>query len=290
MRTKRRPSTAVILAFLLATALRCGGAEPAPLRILVTNDDGIEAPGLAALAGALAKVGAVTVAAPLSEQSGVSHGMTTRRLIPVRESVRDGAKWYAIEATPASCVRLALESLLAEKPDIVVSGVNRGENVGLVTFYSATVAAAREAAFLRIPAVSVNLQSGEKMDYGAAAAFAAALVRELARPGLRARPVPQRQHPRPAEGRHPRHPRHPARRPADGRAFREERGPRWRDRLLAVLQDAGCRPRGDRHLGRPERLHRRDAALPRPDRHGPPRAPQAPGKIGLEIGTSEVTR
>lgn len=184
MRTKRKPAAALIVAFLLASALRCGGAEPAPLRILVTNDDGIEAPGLAALVAALSKVGAVTVAAPLRDQSGVSHGMTTRRLIPVRESVREGARWYAIEATPASSVRLAMESLLADKPEIVVSGVNRGENVGLVTFYSATVAAAREAAFLRIPAVSVNLQSGEKMDYGAAADFTAALVRELARSGL----------------------------------------------------------------------------------------------------------
>jgi 5'-nucleotidase len=184
MRTKRKPAAALILALLLASALRCGGAEPASLRILVTNDDGIEAPGLAALAAALGKVGAITVAAPLREQSGVSHGMTTRRLIPVRESVRDGAKWYAIDATPASCVRLALESLLADKPDLVVSGVNRGENVGLVTFYSATVAAAREAAFLRIPAVAVNLQSGEKMDYAAAADFTAALVRELLRAGL----------------------------------------------------------------------------------------------------------
>jgi len=81
------------------------------------------------------------------------------------------------------CVRLALETLLSMKPDIVVSGVNKGQNVGLTTFYSATVAAAREAAFLSIPAVSVNLQSGENMDYTVAADFTASLVRELARKG-----------------------------------------------------------------------------------------------------------
>jgi 5'-nucleotidase len=174
----------VALAFLLAAAVRCAGVEPVPPKILLSNDDGIEAPGLATLFDALQKVGTVTVAAPVQEQSGISHGMTTRKLIPVRKNERKGATWFAIDATPASCVRLALESLLAEKPDIVISGTNRGENVGLVTFYSATVAAAREAAFLRIPAISVNLQSGPGMDYKIAADIAAALVRELARKGF----------------------------------------------------------------------------------------------------------
>jgi len=184
MRTNRRTMTMVALAFLLAAAVRCAGVEPVPPKILLSNDDGIEAPGLATLFDALQKVGTVTVAAPVREQSGISHGMTTRKLIPVRKSERKGAMWFAIDATPASCVRLALESLLPEKPDIVIAGTNRGENVGLVTFYSATVAAAREAAFLRIPAISVNLQSGPDMDYKAAADFTSALVRELARKGF----------------------------------------------------------------------------------------------------------
>jgi 5'-nucleotidase len=184
MRTKRMHAAVIVAAFLLAAAAQCTGLEQSRPKILVSNDDGIDAPGLAALVTALEKVGTVTVAASEREQSGISHGMTTRKLIPVRESVRGGTKWFAIDATPASCVRLALESLLPEKPDIVVSGVNRGENVGLVTFYSATVAAAREAAFLRIPAVSVNLQHGESMDYGLAADITAVLVRELARAGF----------------------------------------------------------------------------------------------------------
>ena len=185
MRTNRRSVIIVVLAFLIAATVRCAGAvEPVSPKILLSNDDGIEAPGLAALFDALQRVGTVTVAAPAHEQSGISHGMTTRRLIPVQVSERKGAKWFAIDATPASCVRLALESLLAGKPDIVVSGTNRGENLGLVTFYSATVAAAREAAFLRIPAISVNLQSGPEMDYRAAGDFTAALVRELARKGF----------------------------------------------------------------------------------------------------------
>jgi 5'-nucleotidase len=185
MRTNRQTVIIIGLVFLLAAVVRGAAVEPVPPKILLSNDDGIEAPGLAALCDAMQKVGTVTVAAPLQDQSGVSHGMTTRKLIPVRKSERKGAQWFGIEATPASCVRLALESLLAEKPDIVVTGTNRGENVGLVTFYSATVAAAREAAFLRIPAVSVNLQSGPDMDYKTAADFTAALVRELARKGFK---------------------------------------------------------------------------------------------------------
>lgn len=184
MRTNRGRAAIAILAILLAVTIQCTGVEQSPPKILLSNDDGIEAAGLAALFDALQKVGTVTVAAPAQEQSGVSHGMTTRKLIPVRASERKGAKWFAIDATPGSCVRLALESLLPEKPDIVISGTNRGENLGLVTFYSATVAAAREAAFLRIPAISVNLQSGPDMDYKAAAEFTAALVRELARKGF----------------------------------------------------------------------------------------------------------
>jgi 5'-nucleotidase len=184
MRTSRPRAAISILVFLLATTAQCAGLEPSPPKILVSNDDGIEAPGLAALVDALRKVGTVTVAASIQEQSGVSHGMTSKKLIPVRESERNGVKWFGVDATPASCVRLALEVLLPVKPDIVVAGINRGENVGLVTFYSATVGAAREAAFLRIPAISVNLQGGEGMDYKAAADFVAALVRELARKGF----------------------------------------------------------------------------------------------------------
>jgi 5'-nucleotidase len=184
MRTKRRPGAILLLAFLLALAVQCTGVEQSPPKILLSNDDGIDAPGLAALFDALKNVGTLTVAASVREQSGVSHGMTTRKLIPVWESERGGARWYAIDATPASCVRLALEALLPRRPDLVVAGVNRGENVGLVTFYSATVGAAREASFLGIPAVSVNLQSGEGMDYNLAADFTAALVRELIRAGL----------------------------------------------------------------------------------------------------------
>jgi 5'-nucleotidase len=106
----------------------------------------------------------------------------------VTETEKKGNKWYAIEALPATCLRLALESLLPEKPDLVISGINKGSTMGVVTFYSATVACAREAAFARIPAIAVHLERGEAMDYEGAAVFIADLVREIRKktfkPGL----------------------------------------------------------------------------------------------------------
>jgi 5'-nucleotidase len=159
-----------------------------PLRILISNDDGIDAPGLAALCDQLARIATVTIAAPSQNTSGTSHSMTFSDPIMVTETEKGGVKRYSIEATPATCVRLALESLLEAKPDLVVTGINRGSNLGMVTFYSATVGAAREAATKGIPAVAVSLQRGPIMDYAAAAAFVVELVSELNRrpldPGL----------------------------------------------------------------------------------------------------------
>ena len=160
------------------------GAE-APLRILVSNDDGADAPGIAVLADALAAIGTVTVAAPSQNRSGVSHGMTFSGPILVQKTEKNGMTWYAIDALPATCVRLALEALLPEKPDIVVSGINRGENSGLASFYSATVACAREAAFQGIPSIAFSLESSPEMDYTAAADFIASIVREVKKRGLR---------------------------------------------------------------------------------------------------------
>ncbi len=185
----------VVVAALLPASGCLGGPEsagaapkaqpPRPLRILISNDDGIESPGIAALAEALGKIGEVTVAAPVRNQSGTSHAMTANKLIVVKEGTRDGQRWAAIDALPATCVRLALDTLLPSKPDIVVSGINKGENLGVVTYYSATVACAREAAFQGIPALAVNLENGEGMNYGTAAEFVAALIRSLSLHGLR---------------------------------------------------------------------------------------------------------
>ncbi len=182
----RKNNFLLAAALLIAAAILISGpaGADAPLRILVSNDDGADAPGIAALADSLARIGTVTVAAPSQNKSGVSHGMTFSGPILVQKTLRKGITWYAIDALPATCVRLALEALLPEKPDIVVSGINRGENTGLVTFYSATVACAREAAFQGIPAIAVSLESSPEMDYAAAADFIVSIVREVKKRGL----------------------------------------------------------------------------------------------------------
>jgi 5'-nucleotidase len=186
MRKRRHPIEIIVLALVLATA--CGGTAPAPasppLNILVSNDDGIEAPGIKALAEALLPLGKVTVAAPNRQRSGASHGVTSDRPIAVEESEAQGMRWFAIDALPATCVRLAVEELLPVRPDMVVSGINSGENMGTVTFYSATVGAAREAAFLGIPAIAINLAATAGMDYAMAAAVTADIIRALGKSGI----------------------------------------------------------------------------------------------------------
>jgi len=176
----------VALVLLLVFAQDAFGQSA--LKILLTNDDGIDAPGLAALFDQLAPLGVVTVAASTKNESGASHGLTSEGPIWVSETEKKGNKWYAIEALPATCLRLALESLFPEKPDLVIAGINKGNSLGVVAFYSATVACAREAAFAGIPAMAVHLGRGESMDYEGAATFIADLVREIRKrefkPGL----------------------------------------------------------------------------------------------------------
>lgn len=155
-----------------------------PYRILISNDDGYQAPGIRALFARLKTLGEVTVAAPAVNQSLVGHGFTFGRGMDVDSWESDGCQWYAIAATPATCVRMALTSLLARLPDIVVSGINKGENTGVVTFSSGTISCAREAAYRNIPAIAVSLQEGTGMDYAAAAKFTARLVLEVRKRGL----------------------------------------------------------------------------------------------------------
>jgi len=162
-----------------------GSAVKAPsqskLSILISNDDGIDAPGLAVLADKLSSIAKVTVAAPTQNYGGFGHAMTFLDPILVSESEKNGAKWYAIKATPPSCVRLAVEALLTQKPDFVVAGINSGQNTGIDIYYSATVACAREAAFLRIPGIAVNLGKSPSKDLGPTADFIVGLVQALIR-------------------------------------------------------------------------------------------------------------
>ena len=123
------------------------------MNILVSNDDGILAPGLALLADVCRTVGHVTVVAPDREQSGTSHSLTLHR--PLRPQHRpDGA--YQVDGTPTDCVMLAVQALMPERPEFVFSGVNHGPNMGEDVLYSGTVAAAMEAVMLGIPGVAVS--------------------------------------------------------------------------------------------------------------------------------------
>jgi len=174
----------VILVFGLAsaqtppTAVQTG--EDAGLFILVTNDDGYDAPGLRALAEALAPLGRVMVAAPQENNSGVGHATTSRQFVRARAiEIVPEVKGWAIAARPATCVRMALEDLLDEKPDVVVSGINRGENLGVVVNYSGTVGAAREAAIAGVAAIAVSNQGNDETDYRHTGEFVRELIVQL---------------------------------------------------------------------------------------------------------------
>src|SRR5690349_17175090 len=145
-----------------------------PPVLLLTNDDGIHAAGLRTLREALAPLGRVVVVAPAAQQSGTSHAITIDR--PLRH-VEHGKDLHSIDGTPADCIYLALfeQRFLPRKPDLVISGINHGSNVGTSVYYSGTVAGAREAALRGIPAIAFS------HDGGADAAFLGDAVREMTR-------------------------------------------------------------------------------------------------------------
>jgi 5'-nucleotidase len=169
----RRRIVALILLVVVAGSVGpAAQAPPATYRILVTNDDGIRAPGLLALAQALTAVGDVTVVAPADNQSGKGHSLTLVEPIYLEKvALPDVPAAYAATATPASCVKLALASVLRARPDLVVSGINRGQNLGRVAYVSGTVGAAREAALQGLPAIAASLavEGGGEPSYAAAA-------------------------------------------------------------------------------------------------------------------------
>ncbi len=153
------------------------------MRILLSNDDGYFAPGLAVLAESLAGLGTVTVVAPERDRSGASNSLTLDRPLAVRRSANG---FLFVDGTPTDCVHLAVTGFLDEPPDVVVSGINLGANMGDDTIYSGTVAAATEGYLLGIPAVAVSLTSKEGRHYATAGRVARDLVARLAQ-----RPAPQ---------------------------------------------------------------------------------------------------
>ncbi len=149
------------------------------MRLLLTNDDGIFAPGLEALRDALAETAyELNIIAPDRERSATGHSITMHRPIRVRETCLDIAECYAwvVDGTPADCVKLGLESLLKHKPDLVISGINLGPNVGTDVIYSGTVSAAMEGLINRVPSIAVSLASHDQPDFRHAAAFIKDLV------------------------------------------------------------------------------------------------------------------
>jgi 5'-nucleotidase len=149
------------------------------VRILLCNDDGVTAPGLAALRGALADLGEVTVVAPDREQSGASRSLTLDRPLRVR---RLEERVFSVDGTPTDCVLLAVRGIpgvVKVEPDLIVSGINHGPNLGDDVTYSGTVAAAAEGSLMGVPALAISLASWDARDFSGAAKVARALVRRL---------------------------------------------------------------------------------------------------------------
>lgn len=156
------------------------------MRILLTNDDGILAPGLYALYQALKPLGKVTVVAPDLEQSAVGHGITLSHPIWYQKFNRNNRFFgYGVSGTPADCVKIATSVILKkDKPDVVVSGINLGQNEGCSVFYSGTVAGAREGALMGIPSVAVSLATFENPNFKVAAAVSKNIVKQVMIEGL----------------------------------------------------------------------------------------------------------
>lgn len=147
------------------------------MNIMVTNDDGIHAAGIRALAEAMGELGTVTVVAPDRERSAVGHSLTLHSPLRVFE-LRKG--WYAVDGTPTDCVNMGIHNMLPVVPDLVVSGINHGANLGDDITYSGTVAAAMEANLMGIPAIAFSLATfNPSNNFNAAAKIAVNIARQL---------------------------------------------------------------------------------------------------------------
>ena len=152
------------------------------MNIMVTNDDGIHAAGIRALAEAMTELGTVTVIAPDRERSAVGHSLTLHSPLRIFE-LRNG--WYAVDGTPTDCVNMGVHNMLPITPDLIVSGINHGANLGDDVTYSGTVAAAMEANLMGIPAIAFSLATFEQSDhFTGAAQIAVQIARQVIANGL----------------------------------------------------------------------------------------------------------
>jgi 5'-nucleotidase len=148
------------------------------MKVLLTNDDGIYAPGLKALHDALRTEHEVHIVAPEVEMSAVGHAITLTSPLRVQEVKNNGSFFgWAVRGTPADCVKIAVQELLSEMPDVILSGINLGANVGVNILYSGTVSAATEGAFLGFPSAAISLDSRKDPDFTFAAQFSREIIR-----------------------------------------------------------------------------------------------------------------
>lgn len=154
------------------------------MRVLLTNDDGIMAPGLQALFHHLGKTADVTVVAPETEQSAVGHAITLSDPLRVKQHKGlDGFRGLSVNGTPADCVKIAVRAILEHPPDLIISGINPGANVGTNVLYSGTVSAATEGALLGIPSMAVSVK-GKPKQYEAASVITGLLAGKIREKGL----------------------------------------------------------------------------------------------------------
>jgi 5'-nucleotidase len=156
------------------------------MRILLTNDDGILAEGLIALYEELEGDFELSVVAPETEMSAVGHAITLSNPLRVRECKRNGVFFgYGVSGTPADCVKIAVQEILKQRPDIILSGINLGSNVGINILYSGTASAATEGAFLGFPSVAISLNTKTDTDFSFPARFSRRIIRFVMDNGLR---------------------------------------------------------------------------------------------------------
>jgi 5'-nucleotidase len=156
------------------------------MKILLTNDDGILAEGLIALYEELAEDFELSVVAPETEMSAVGHAITLSNPLRVRKFKRNGAFFgYGVNGTPADCVKIGVQKILKQRPDMIISGINRGSNLGIDLLYSGTVSAATEGAFLGIPSIALSLNTKNDPDFRFPARFSRRMIRFVMENGLR---------------------------------------------------------------------------------------------------------
>ena len=155
------------------------------LLILISNDDGIHAPGINALADEIKKIGDIVIVAPDKQQSAIGHAITVNSPLRVQKIEKSGSLFgYAVDGTPADAVKLAVRSLLPKPPDLVISGINHGSNTAISVIYSGTVSAATEGTILGIPSFAISLTTFAEADFSFAASFARKLALKIVKEGL----------------------------------------------------------------------------------------------------------